>query len=113
QSDFEYVAIACVDDFNEDIITHSSNAKFPYYFVIFQQSLIQKKYSVWNNKENVCIDYSNDKLKVGAWYAEPGKCNVFHCITLFALFVHLFLNDHLNGTQLQQTNFLGTVLGLI
>ncbi|ETN99299.1 hypothetical protein RFI_38182 [Reticulomyxa filosa] len=61
QSDFEYVAITCVDDFqvdhNEDVIAHSPNAKFPYYFVIFQQSLLQKKYSVWNNKENVCIEH--------------------------------------------------------
>ncbi|ETN97419.1 hypothetical protein RFI_40110 [Reticulomyxa filosa] len=73
----------------------------------------KKKYSVWNNKENVCINYPYDKLKVSAWYAEPDKCNVFHCITLFTVFVHLFLNDHLNGTQLQQTNSLEIVLGLI
>ncbi|ETO06733.1 hypothetical protein RFI_30659 [Reticulomyxa filosa] len=88
----------------------------PSFLIILLFSTIntpKKKHYVWNNKENVCIDYSNHKLKVSAWYAEHGQCNIFHCITLFALFIHLFLNDHLNGIQFQQTIFLETVLGLV
>ncbi|ETO24277.1 hypothetical protein RFI_12881 [Reticulomyxa filosa] len=104
------VSIVCVS-FNRSFMLYgdsSTNAYFPYYFLIFEKSLLNKSRHRYHHTFLMHQQSHNTDLE--AWYPHPGENNVFYCIGLFALFIHTFLNNHLDGVNLENTPFLETVL---
>merc|ERR1712154_654699 len=66
-------------------------------------------YNKYRNKQN---KKKHKKDLVGTWFPEPGKNNLFHAITLFALFLHRCCNDKLTDISLkdQGCNLLEPIL---
>ena len=57
----------------------------------------------YNNNSNNRNKYNkyNNKNNVGTWYPQPGKNNLFHVISLFALFIHRCCKDKLTEISLK------------
>jgi len=54
-----------------------------------------------SDKENEYRKRNGKKELVGTWFPEPGKNNLLHTITLFALFIHRCCDDKLTDIGLQ------------
>merc|ERR1712154_615743 len=70
---------------------------------------VNNQYNKYRSKQN---KKKHKKERVGTWFPEPGKNNLLHTITLFALFLHRCCNDKLTdiGLKDQGCNLLEPIL---
>eukprot|EP01084_Bolivina_argentea_P116760 207403_1 len=110
---FKDIAIICVNDNTQKV---KKNGSLPYFFIAYNRkkfehksSLIRKPRHFLGNNQSMDEQKELEALPkghhykhdVGTWFPQPGKMNLIHTITLFALFIHRHSNDKLTGIALK------------
>jgi len=61
----------------------------------------RRRNGYYGGKNKKRSKHGDENENVGTWYPQPGKNNLFHAVTLFALFLHKCCNDKLADIALK------------